>query len=135
MPSLKRRLFLALPILGWTKLPDTQLQIGASVVLDGSGNGQITLGPSITREHWDLVSADVSVSTAVLEATCVLYQATGPTPTQRLGGTATGSTGDTCGLTGVTLMPGQVILAVWAGGDAGKTATLAIVGTKGRYGQ
>lgn len=113
---------------------DRQLQIGASVVLDGSGNGQVQLGPQVTREHWDLVSADVSVTTAVLEATCVLYLATGPTPSQRLGATATGSSGDTCGLSGVTVMPGQTLLAVWAGGDAGKTATLAVVGTKGRYG-
>lgn len=110
-----------------------QLQVGASVTLDGSGNGQVRLGPSVTREFWDLVSADVSVATTVLEATCTLYLATGPTPTQRLGATATGSSGDTCGLSGVTVMPGQTLLAVWAGGDAGKIATLAVIGSKARF--
>lgn len=110
----------------------SQLQASVQVQLDGSGNGSAQIGPQITREHWNLVSGNVSVATNVNEATCVLYMASGPSPTAILGSTATGSTGDTCGLSGVSLLPGQVVLAQWKGGDANAFATLALVGTTGR---
>jgi hypothetical protein len=112
------------------------IQLSANVRLDATGNGRVSLGPAVVREYWDLISATVSVVTATSEAVCALYQATGPTPGQAMcAPTATGSTGDTCGLAGQTLLPGQSVLAVWSGGDPNATATLVISATKGRYGR
>lgn len=102
-------------------------------MLDGSGNGQVVLGPKRVREYWELSYASVQASTATTEANCTLYLGIGAVAGRRISGTATGSSGDTCGFANTKLQPGQTVVAVWTGGDPGATATLAVVGTKGRY--
>lgn len=111
-----------------------QLTQNGSVVLDGSGNGRISLGPSVVRESWTPTSAVVAVSTTTLEARCDLYLGVGGNPARLLASSRTGSSGDTCGFGGFTLMPGQSVVAVWTGGDAGATATLNVYGTRQRGG-
>ena len=109
--------------------------IFASVVLDANGNGTAVVGPKRVREHWQLTFAAVSVTfptgqtAPTKEAQCSLYQGAGVSPGHLISQTATGSSGDTCGLGGIDLQSGGTLIAVWTGGDAGQTATLSAGGT------
>lgn len=111
---------------------DLQLYTSASVTLNGSGNGQVSIGPGLARERWEVTSVAVQVSTAVTEAQCALHLGVGPQAVQFLGRTGTGSSGDSYGTGGITLQPGQSFVAVWTGGDAGATATLNVYGVTKR---
>jgi hypothetical protein len=107
----------------------------ASVTLDGSGNGRVTIGPTRVREHWQLGYAAVSVTFPAgqgfptKDAQCNLYIGAGASAGHLVSATATGSSGDTCGLGGMDIQSGTVIIAVWTGGDAGQVATLSLGGT------
>lgn len=109
-----------------------QLQVSGSVVLDASGNGQVSIGPAVVRERWAPTQATVSVSSTVLQATCSLYLGIGAVPGRKLGDSSTGSSGDTYGFGGFEMQPGQNLIAIWAGGDAGATATVAVYGERVR---
>jgi hypothetical protein len=121
----------ALPLGAWT------LYTQDVVAPAGSGFGQIRFcqngTPGAGHDIWgdDLVLSRV---TSPPEALCSLYLGVGPTAGQLLGTTRTGATGDTFGFGGLSLLPGQSLLARWTGGDPGATATFGIFGTKGRYG-
>jgi hypothetical protein len=102
----------------------------AQVTLDGSGNGQVSLGPTRAREHWQVSSVGVNVSTNNNEAQCSVFVGVpGGLFAQFYGQTVTGSTGDTCGMADTDVQPGQVVTAVWKGGDAGAIAVMTIFGT------
>lgn len=79
------------------------------------------------REHWQVDSVAVKVSTNVNEATAEV-DIGAPGGLQTMGVTSTGSTGDTCGV-GQDIQTGQVITATWSGGDAGATAIMTVFGT------
>lgn len=107
----------------------------ASVRLDGSGNGAVSIGPKVAREYWRLSQASVSVSSTTAESACKLFfGGTAAVPGRYLGGSSTGSTGDTYGNPPL-LQPGATLLAVWTGGTPNATATLTVNGFKGRYGR
>jgi hypothetical protein len=105
------------------------LDQSASVVLDGSGNGQCSLGPLLPHEHWQPGSAFVKVTTNTNEASCVLASGTFPTSAQQVAQTSKGSSGATATLSG-DLPTGYRIWATWKGGDAGATATLHLTGSR-----
>jgi hypothetical protein len=106
-----------------------------SVVLNSSGNGQVVLGPQRVREHWQVSAVGVSVSAAnpqvgpIKQAVATAYLGTGANPGSFLSSTATGSSGDTCGVANQDIQTGQYITVVWVGGDAGQTATASVFGT------
>jgi hypothetical protein len=107
----------------------------AQVTLDGSGNGKVSLGPSLVRQHWQVNGVGVNCSTNVNEAQCSVFVGVpGGLFAQFYGQTFTGSTGDTCGMGDLDIQPGQVITAVWQGGDPGATGFMNIFGTYS-YGQ
>ncbi len=100
-----------------------------TVILDGSGNGQVSLGPGLPREHWQPASAFVSAATNVSEASCVISAGSTPTSATRIGQTSKGSSGATCSLNG-DMPTGYRLWATWAGGDAGAQATMHVTGTR-----
>jgi hypothetical protein len=100
-----------------------------TAILNGSGNGTAQIGPSRVREHWQVSGAAVKVSTQEAEASCSLYVGSTVDSSTFVGNTITGSSGDTCGLAGIDIQPGQYVFAVWDGGDPGSTATLTVFGT------
>ena len=103
--------------------------LSVNVILDGSGNGQVSLGPQRAREHWQVSSIGVKVATNVKEALCSAYVGSfGALQSQFFGSSFTGSTGDTCNID-EDLQPGQLVTAVWTGGDAGANATMTVYGT------
>lgn len=98
----------------------------SSVVLDGNGNGTCpAIGPVSPSETWSVTLISVQCTTNVSEAIASVYL-----DGNLLGASTWGSTGDSD--TGITqaLMPGQQLYATWAGGDAGATATMAVLGTR-----
>jgi hypothetical protein len=104
----------------------------AQVTLDSNGNGQAQAGPRLPGVSWAITGVAVSVATNINEALCSVYSAAAgpftPGPQDLLGATATGSTGDTLGPQ-ITIWPGQVLAAVWQGGDPGQVATMSYWGT------
>jgi hypothetical protein len=110
---------------------DLDLDVYASTVLDGSGNGIAFVGPTVVREHWTVTNVAVSATTAVLDAACNVYLGTSPIAAQLLLSTTTGSSGDSSGGS-QDMQPGQQIIAQWKGGDVGATATLHVNGKRRR---
>lgn len=101
----------------------------ASVVLNGSGAGTASTGPSFPRESWQVGVASVNVSTNTSEAIAKIYAG----PQAGLGfvdGTTWGSTGDGTSNFSAPVYLGSKVFAVWTGGDAGATATLTVSGTR-----
>lgn len=109
-----------------TEVPLSESQ---PVILDGSGNGTARLGPAF-GETWSPSTVSVKVSTAVSEAQCRIYLGSDTSDSNFVDGTLSGSTGDsTDRVTGPFRLP-NYIFAVWTGGDAGATATLAVLGSR-----
>ena len=121
----------------------------ATVILDGSGDGETMITPGapspgggvgVGRNSgltWDVVGVAVSVAPLaghtqpVNQAQCSVYVSYGiqsATAYDFQGQTATGSSGDTDTLT-ATLKPGDWITAKWTGGDPGTIATMRVLGT------
>lgn len=101
------------------------------VNLDASGNGTAQIGPLSAREVWNPASAHVQVASNINEAQCTIYA--GPDTSQQYfrDNTLSGSTGDsTDRISADVIKVGNFIWAVWAGGDPGSQAILAVTGTK-----
>jgi len=115
--------------------PQPLTQIFASVVLDGSGNGVANIGPTRTREHWQVVAAGVSVTAAnpavgpLSDAICSVFVGSNLSSATFLSATFTGSSGDTCDCGNIDIQPGMQVWAQWKGGDPGQTATVTVFGT------
>lgn len=101
-----------------------------TVVLDGSGNGTVKLGPIGPREKWFPTSAGVSASSHVAEAACTLYVGDAPIRGNFRDATLSGSTGDSSGRCTGPIPLGWFVWAVWTGGDPGAVATLTVTGSK-----
>lgn len=106
------------------------LNISNAVKLDINGAGTVKLGPLSARESWYPTNVHVGASTNTKEAICNIYIGDTPSPATFRDSTYSGSSGDMCdGLVDV-VASGWYVYAVWTGGDAGATATLAVTGTK-----
>jgi hypothetical protein len=105
------------------------LNASASVVLDGAGNGTASCGPGLPGVSWQPTSIGVSATSNASEAQCHVYLGLSAVAGALLGATSTGSTGDTTDCS-QTVWPGQNLIAVWAGGDPGATATMSVFGTR-----
>lgn len=114
----------------------TDIAEAVTVTFDDAGNGEASIGPQVVREVWSLSYATVGASLdgaeTSVEARCDLYLGHVATSVRRIAGTATGSSGDTCGLNGQRLLPGTVLTAHWTGGDPGAVGTLTVYGTRER---
>lgn len=117
-------------------MDDTAFSLGvaASVVLNGGGNGVVTVGPSMPSERWEVTSVVVTIPNAVLIPTATIYN--GPVgDTNRIAFTYVGS-GDTAGGgSSVVLGSGQFLSIAWNGGDSGAVATATLQGNRYLRGQ
>lgn len=106
------------------------LSAAAQVVLDSSGNGQCSVGPTAQGEVWAAgFVAAVHCSSNTAEAIMRLYCGAGASPAYFAGGTTWGSTGDSSDTT-PQMQVGQAVTAVWTGGDPGAIAYLTVTGTR-----
>jgi hypothetical protein len=99
-----------------------------TVVLDTNGNGTAQIGPTRPREHWQATGISVKTSSNTKEAQCAVYFGLTVSDATFIDQTATGSTGDTCGIN-IDAQAGQLFFAKWTGGDAGATGIMNIYGT------
>jgi hypothetical protein len=108
----------------------------ASVVLNSSGNGQVSLGPTATGETWQVTSIAVATNqganNVTNDAQCAIYLGAIATVGQLIDTTLTGSSGDQTDSAASVgdIFVGQVVTAVWTGGDTGASATMSIFGTR-----
>jgi len=101
------------------------------VVLNGSGNGTVSLGPLSILERWKPDNVHVQVSTDTNEAVCYIY--VGDVAQQRnfRDATSSGSLGDSSSrVNNDVLTPPMKVWAVWSGGDPGAIATLNVTGVR-----
>lgn len=105
------------------------LSKSASVLLDSSGNGTASIGPTGVGESWTVTNVSVSVATNTSEAVCRTYAGAAASQRYFIGGTTWGSTGDNNVLSAV-VKGGSQVFAVWEGGDSGAKATVTVTGTR-----
>ena len=105
------------------------LNVSAQVTLNGSGNGTVSLGPSLPGVNWQpsLVSVSVSPTSGTTVSQFRLYLGL-PVQQNLIGGTYTGDI-NSSGLS-VTLWPGMILTGVWSGGNPGATAAMVLTGTQ-----
>lgn len=112
-------------------MPTAPLNESSAVVLDGSGNGTVQIGPLSALETWHPQNVHVSASSATKEATCAVYVGNTVQPRCFRDQTFTGSSGDSSDRVNADVVTtGAYVFAVWQGGDAGATATLTVTGTR-----
>ena len=109
-------------------MPIYPLTQDASVVLNSSGNGTASIGPTVGQK-WRLRTASIIVPGAILIPQCKIYMGGAAIDPFFVDGTYTGALASTSNVNGKPLTNGQRIFAVWTGGDPGATATLTITGT------
>jgi hypothetical protein len=111
-------------------MPSTRrvpLNTFGSVVLDGSGNGIVTLGPRI-GQRWNVLTAAVSIPNAVKIPQANIYIGGSASPGNLVDGTFTGNLDSTSKTANYQIPQQESIIAQWIGGDPGATATLSITG-------
>lgn len=108
-----------------TTLP---LNEGSSVVLNASGNGVVTLGPTSTGETWNITKVSVIGTSAFSsEPICNVY-VDSTAPENFFDGTQTGNQ-DSSDVTWTILQNGKLI-AQFLGGQPGASHTLSVYGTR-----
>lgn len=100
--------------------------VGQAVIVGGAATVQ--LGPQGVGTRWYPVQGIITTSTGVNDAsTCQLYMGT-VAVANLIGATSYAGGGDTFGLSGHMMQPGDYLIAVWSGGNNGDTATLRVTG-------
>ena len=100
-----------------------------AVTANGSGVASAKIGPTSAREVWypDTVSVIDASGGVVNEASCVI--STGDANTKRFRDSCVdGSTGDSTGKAQGAVKVGEFVWADWAGGDAGHSFKLTVIG-------
>lgn len=100
--------------------------VGQALVVGGAAT--VTIGPQGLGTRWYPVQAIITTTSGANDAsTCQLFMGT-VALANLIGGTSYAGGGDTFGLSGTAMQPGDYLIAVWAGGNNGDTATLRVSG-------
>lgn len=92
------------------------------------GTATVQVGPAGLGTRWYPVQAAITTTTGALDtSTCSLYLGVISTATQ-IGATSYAGGGDTFGLAGMMLQPGEFLIAVWANAHNGDHATFRVTG-------
>lgn len=108
----------------------TEVDPVATVVLDGSGNGQVSLGPP-QGTKWAPRLATLATSTSTKTPQGFLYRGSPSGPLQLIDQTFLGNAASSQKVAGAIYFPGQLLWAKWVGGDPGALATLQVFGQQG----
>lgn len=109
----------------------TEISPAASVILDGSGNGQVPIAPP-SGTVWRLRLASVSTTGTARQPQAFLYRGSTSGPLEQIDSTYLGNSASSAKVAGAPFFQGQVLWAKWTGGDPGATATLQAYGQQGR---
>jgi hypothetical protein len=107
-----------------TNLTDNQRQ----TTIGAGGAATIQLGPQGQGTRWYLTQANVWTTTGALDSSTVALYLGAQVQGNLLGGQSFSGGGDTIGLNVRPLVPGDLIIAVWAGGHPGDIASLILYG-------
>lgn len=112
----------------------TKLSLPASVVLDGSGNGQILVSPDRGSVSWEVTRISVRTNQGLMQSPfpqAELFDSITPVQSASYGATYAGHNDifDTSG-DPIEIGSNDAILIVWTGGIAGTTASAIIRGHK-----
>lgn len=121
----------SVPIQDYTGRRRTPIPNGYGTgTISASGAATVTVGPQGLGTVWYPQNAAIMTTTGANDAsTCQLY--VGPlSALQLINGTSYAGGGDSIGLGVPPLTPGYFIVAVWAGGHTGDTASLAVYGAQ-----
>jgi hypothetical protein len=121
----------AVPQEGFRPLLRVPISSGVgTATVSGSGTATVAVGPSGTGTRWYPKKGDINTTTGAADAsTCQIFIGPGTVSEDTLGaGQSYLGGGDTFGLSGEMLQPGDFVTAVWSGGQPGDTATLRITG-------
>lgn len=105
-----------------------QLQASGSVVLNGSGAGQVQLGPAIPGVSWTPTGANCFIPGTPVNVPVFYVYLNSVGAASYLGGSQTGNN-DVATISGLTAYTGMTLIGVWTGGDPGVTATMNLSGT------
>lgn len=96
--------------------------------VNGSGAATVQLGPSGIGCRWVPAMAVIQTTTGAADnSTCAVFL--GPLPLgPQVGGQSYAGGGDSIGLPGTSLQPGEFVWAVWSGAVPGAIATLNVYG-------
>jgi hypothetical protein len=112
--------------------------ISAPIGLDGQVSGVIGAGGAVTLQigpagvgtSWALDSASISTSTGPADSsTCAVFAGPQAIASFQVAQSYAGG-GDAIGLAGISIVPGEFVFAVWAGGTHNALATLKVTGRK-----
>lgn len=106
------------------QLTDRFGPIQQQVILNGSGNGQVTFQPNGSNAR--ITNLFVKVATSAAQAQCFMYKGQVADSTL-IQNTNSGSTG-AAAQGSIDLMDGETLYVVWTGGDPGAVATATFVG-------
>lgn len=112
-------------VCGLNPMPTLPLNVSAQTVLNVSGAGTASVGPTAQGEVWTVAIIGVRCSTNVSESICQVFLGT-----SLVGTTTWGSTGDSDTGVSLTVAVGQTITASWTGGDSGTAGFLSVLGTR-----
>jgi hypothetical protein len=112
----------------------TEISPNASVKLDGSGNGQVSLTPP-SGTVWRLRLANVSTTGTVNQPKAFLYRGSTSGPVEQIDSTFLGNSASSAKVAGAPFFQGQVLWAKWTGGDANAQATLQVYGQQATRGE
>lgn len=124
-------------------VPHRAFQMPADVPIGPDGFAQgiiaggtltLSVGPSAAGSSWALAQASVATTTGVNDASTVAFYAqpainAGPLLPFQIGQGFSGGGGQV-GLSGIKLVTGERLYAVWTTANNGDTATLIVSGTK-----
>lgn len=105
------------------------IQPQATVTLNGSGAGQVSLTPP-SGTMWQLSLAAVSTTSVINASQAFLYLGSSSGPLTLIDSTFLGNSASSGKVAGAPFYHGVYLWAVWSGADAGAVATLQAYGTQ-----
>jgi|SRR5215472_2816223 len=102
----------------------------AQGIVSGAGAVTLSVGPAGMGTSWDLAQLSVNTTTGANDTSTVsvfAQPAGSPAEPFQVGQSYAGG-GDQIGLTGIKMVVGERLYAVWAGGHPGDTATFILTG-------
>src|SRR5512142_595995 len=106
------------------------LSVNASVVLDGTGAGTASIGPTGSVGWWEPETVSVKTSTSTAVPKTLIYVGEKVSDLNFVDGTYSGASNSSTNVAGQQVHPGFRVFSSWSGGDAGATATLTVTGKK-----
>ena len=103
-----------------------------TATVNGSGSATVTVGPHGLGTRWYPKKGDINTTSGPNDAsTCQVFIGPAASAMDTLGaGQSYAGGGDTFGLSGEMLQPGEFVTAVWTGGNPGDVATLRVTGSQ-----